>query len=488
MGPIFSTDIALAVWKNLPFFIPVLTGLIIYVIDTCWREDEDKDVLIYLAVAGLIGSVLLFWRLWMAGGPAYFINLPVSRFSLALLILVLVLAILFVLTAHDYYQMRGMNVARLVVYFLFATFGIVSALATVNVMVIFVGLVITSMALTFMLRSYGGDIGEIARKFWVYSLATDLIFCFGAVFLFGSIGTFDVGAGPGLISAVNEVYTGNYFRIGLAVMAVALFAKMAVVPLNWWVSDIVYLRSLPLIGIILFFYRAGVVLVALKLFAPLAAMWGEFFEVPIVIVAAVTMSWANLAAVRAYDMKSLLACSSIAHVGYILALFPTLMIADGSGAVSVVILVTAFSVAHLGALATLQTLSSDTADHTDFVSLIGLGRNHPWVALTLSLFLLALAGVPPLLGFISRFMAVRELALSGNYFILLIVAVNCALAVYYYTRPIAQMYLFKSEGVSELEADYPLIVVIALAAIMIIYLGILPASFIHWIGLSVAGM
>lgn len=488
MENFLTSDIAVAIWKNIPFFIPVITGLVVCIIDLIWKE-EDKDILVYVAVIGLSGLVFLLWRLWLVNENCYFLGSAVSRFNISILIFVSVLSILSIMVGADTFSSAGRNVSNYIIYNLFAAFGIMSALATNNLLVMAIGLSITSISLTYLIKLYGlvADDKNV-QKFWIYMVVTDLLFFLGVAFFYGATGRLSIDNASAIIEIVNEAYMGNYFRIGLAVLGVVLTAKMAIVPFHWWIIDFSDLNSAPVINSIVVFYRTAVMLIAIIIFAPLVKIWGTFLEIPIAALAVVTMSWANLAAFKAKDLKLLLIYSSLAHAGYFLAVFPALIIKGGGAETAMLVFVVAFALVHLGCFALLNLFMSEGGLKTDFANIDGLGRRHPWISLVLCLFLFALAGMPPLITFIARLMILKQIAISGNYFIMGAVIINMAVAVFYYLRPMARMFVLKPTkyAVAVTEIGYALVIVVVFTALAAVYLGIQPASLINLILVSVS--
>jgi NADH-quinone oxidoreductase subunit N len=427
----------------------------------------------------------------MSSESCIYLGFAVSKFSLAIIIIVSVLALLLLLLGHQFYSERDPSATNFVVYLLFALFGALTALATSNLIMIFIGLVIVSIAVTNLVKLYGNRSGLAGlQKFWIYLLVTDLLFCLGAAFFFGATGTLEIGASSDLLGIINKAYTGNYFKIAIAILGVSLMAKMAIIPFHWWLLDFAGSNSLALTNVITVFYRTVMMLIFMKIFAPLVSLWGHFFEVPLVAIAIITMTWANLAAVRSSDLRQLFIYSSIAHVGYFLVLFPTLLVESSVGLIAMVVFIVAFSIIHLGSFAVLHLFSSEGSVQTNFADLNGLGRRQPWLCLVVCLFLFALAGSPPMVTFLVRLMILKEVVLSGNYYILGALIINMAIAIFYYLRPIANMFIVKStkEAGTPVELSYSLVIVIAFSALVALYLGIQPTSFLHWIQLSIAGI
>lgn len=488
MENIFATDLIQTLYGNLPFFMPVIVGLIISIIDLVWKE-EEKDVLVYLAIVGFVITIVFLWRIWFAEGTCKFLEFPVSKMSIMILLIVSILSILILLFGQQYYSEEGKNIVSFIVHFLFAAFGVFAAIATSNLIIIFASLAITSIALTFLLKKYGYFKNEVIyKKFWIYAFTTDLIFCFGAAFFYGAAGSFNISQVGDLVGTINEFYTGKFFNIAVVFMGISLMAKMAVIPFHSLNIEISSRGSLPVVIISSIFLRTAVMFIFLKIFAPLVNMWAETFQIPFVALAVLTMTWANFAAIKTKDINVMLTYSAIAHVGYFLVLFPSMLVENSGALTTVIIFIIAFSIIHLGAFSLLQLFLVNGSLQAKFENLDGLGKRNPWIAVVFSLFLFALAGAPPLITFLARLMLLKEVSLSGDYFVLGALLFNMALSVFYYVRPVARLFLIKEtkSAISTQEINFSFIIVIVFSALIALYLGLQPASFINWIYLSVS--
>lgn len=360
--------------------------------------------------------------------------------------------------------------------------------ANVNLLIVFAIMVFLSTTIIFLLRgSYASRGNGAARKAAVFLIITDILFLLGSVFFFGATGSFVIHPGSELIGIINDSGFAHLFQLSITVLAVAFFAKLGMVPLHWWIMDVLETRSLFAINAILILYRAVILLIMLKIFLPIALLWGSYLTVPLFITAILSISVGNLLSLKSKNIVSVLAYSSITNLGYVLVLFPALAVDNGMGSIAMIIAIIVFVFSHLGAFSALSNLSLCGESSFDFAEIDGLGTRRPGLALVLSIFLLSLAGAPVTLGFIARFLMLKELAFGSFYVVYIFVALNLILSVYNYSRPIVRMYVFKQTKVPSEEPEYVSyfqIAITAFALIAMIYLGIFPESLVRWVQIS----
>jgi NADH-quinone oxidoreductase subunit N len=190
----------------------------------------------------------------------------------------------------------------------------------------------------------------------------------------------------------------------------------------------------------------------------------------------------NLAALKQRNVKRLLAYSAIAHSGYLLV---AIVAGDGPGLVFYLI---AYMFMNAGAFGVLAALSGKGEEHTSLADLSGLGRRHPWLAASLALFLLSLAGFPPTAGFLAKFY-IFSAAVAKGYVLLAVAAVLASLiSVAYYLKVIVAMYMQDAESESVLDRENPaLYLVIFLCLFGVVQLGLWPGNLLVLIRQAFAG-
>ena len=194
------------------------------------------------------------------------------------------------------------------------------------------------------------------------------------------------------------------------------------------------------------------------------------------------MTVGNVAALIQNNFKRTLAYSSIAHSGYVLMGVIAVGISDGSayGAASVVFYLMTYSIMTLGAFAVLSLIEKNENNFVQTEDLAGFAKTNPILALSLSIFLLSLAGLPPAMGFFGKLYLFSAAVNEGLLWLALWGVINSVLSVYFYLRPIVVMYM--KEGTCEKsENSYGTTFVVCLLAILIIILGVVSGPIFNMI-------
>jgi len=182
----------------------------------------------------------------------------------------------------------------------------------------------------------------------------------------------------------------------------------------------------------------------------------------------------------------MLAYSSIAHAGYLLI---AIVVGEEWGGLPLMFYVASYGLMTVGAFAVLTCIADVDGPNENYVSFAGLGFRRPFIGLAMSIFMLSLAGFPPLAGFVGKFYVFRGAVLSGYIGLAIVGVLNSLLSVVYYLRVIVAMYMEEGgvDGKSFRQAPY-VYVAIALALVGTIYLGVLPASALDWSRIAFASL
>jgi NADH-quinone oxidoreductase subunit N len=202
----------------------------------------------------------------------------------------------------------------------------------------------------------------------------------------------------------------------------------------------------------------------------------------IVVVAIATMTGANFAALTQTNTKRLLAYSSIAHVGYMLlgliAGTPTQLSPDGIKGILIYLLVYTFM--NLGAFAVITALRHRNVIGDELDDLNGLYSRAPVEAVLMLIFMLSLAGIPPLAGFWGKYFIFLSLIESGHYALASLGVLYSVFGLYYYLKIANAMFMGKVEKNEEmLPVSLSMRAAIAVAGMATLYIGLLPNSFIE---------
>lgn len=476
----------------LPVILAVATGLCALLSGLLPWRSKSGGYLAWFVAGGLSASLYAVWNLW-PGGPldpasALLVGwVAVDSFTLFFWALLLLATIVVALSSHgldaddspasgEYYGFLALAVA-----------GMMLMVAATNLVVVILALEIVSLALYALVgMAWGGRRSiEAALKLFLSGGVVSAIFLYGIVLLWGETGTLELTELGGVLASG----TGSpLVYVGGTLVLVGFGVKVGAAPFHMWLPDVQRGAPTAIGG-----FLAGVVIVAA--FATLLrvvyqGMLPEIFaEMPfsyadtVVLVAVLTMTVGNLLAMHQESVKRMLACSGIAHVGYLLMgllLVPPL----GSGnpglryaSDSVLFYLVAYALSMLLAFGVLAQLGRKEDDESALAGLAGLSGRRPVLALLLAFALVSLAGFPPAAGFFARFALLRELTVLSNGKLLVLVGIavaNGLLSVYYYLRPVAHMYMKEGDGEERERASRTASCALVVLAIIILLLGLLP--------------
>ena len=353
-----------------------------------------------------------------------------------------VVAAFVILMSLVYAPRRDINLGQLCGLLLIAVAGLMIMVSSSDWLVVFLGLEILSVASYALagLRRNDRHSSEAAAKYFLMGSFAGAFFVFGLALLFGTSGALDVAsslrgggslAGPPVVSVV-----------GLGLILAALFFKIAIAPFHMWAPDVYEGAPTPVTAFLTIAPKAAGLAVLYRVLSPLQDHGGaaSVFGTVVSVAAVLTMFWGNLAALRQKSVKRLLAYSAIAHSGYLLV---AIVAGDGPGLVFYVI---AYLFMTAGAFGVLAAMSGRGFERTSLDDFAGLGRRHPWLAASMSVFLLSLAGFPPTAGFLAKFYVFSAAVAKGHVPLVVAAVLASLISVGYYLKVVVAMYMRDPAG------------------------------------------
>jgi NADH-quinone oxidoreductase subunit N len=276
---------------------------------------------------------------------------------------------------------------------------------------------------------------EAALKYLVLSGAASATFLLGVSFLYGASGSLELDAFTTALASSELMATA-----AVVLVLVAFFLKAAVVPFHTWAPDAYEAASIPVTAYMATIIKAGVLLAVVRLFdtAPLAGRTVDLLA----ILPLVSIVWGNLAAMRQASFRRMIAYSSIAHAGY---LFYALL-GDGPGRFqAVVFYLLAYGLMNLLAFASIPA-GADDSGRDRLENLKGLYQRSPYAAIMLGLAMLSLAGIPPLPGFVAKFLIFKNVMAAGYTLYAVLGLVGSYLGIYFYLRVVQYAFMSTTEA------------------------------------------
>jgi NADH-quinone oxidoreductase subunit N len=364
---------------------------------------------------------------------------------------------------------------------LFAVAGMLLFPVATDLITLFVALEVLSLPLYLMagLSRYRRMASqEAALKYFLLGAFSSAFFLFGAAFIYGYSSSITFAG----IQAAVVGGSGNdvFLLLGIALMSVGLLFKVGAFPFHAWSPDVYQGSPTAITAFMAAATKIAAFGAILRIFYVAFANAEWQWRPAMVVIAIATMLFGSLVAIAQRDVKRMLAYSSIAHAGFLLA---GVIALSKSGLEASIFYLFAYGVATIGGFAIVTLVRDSAGEVTDLNRWSGLGKRSPIVAGTFAFFLLAFAGIPMTSGFIGKFSIFSAAYQSGSLPILITGVLSSAVAAFFYIRVIVLMF-FKDpieDGTSVVIPSALTTTAIAFSAAVTLILGIFPAPVINYI-------
>jgi NADH-quinone oxidoreductase subunit N len=417
----------------MPVVLVVATGVLTLIIKML-RMKRPNNALIYLTLIGLAAAGI------HAGTQ---LNLPVGetlgqmfvrdRLSLLVQILLIGIALLTVFFSEGYLREKHIAYGEFYPLVTWATAGAMLMVSTKNLLMIFMGLEVLSVALYVLagMSRQESRSEESAMKYLLLGAFMSCFLLYGIAFHYGATG----GLHFSLISmgwSSHDLMTQRLLLFGLGMLLIGLLFKGSFVPFHTWTPDVyqgaptnvtTFMAAATKVAAIVVLYRVlDASLLLRELWMPLL-FW----------VSILTMTLGNVVAILQKDVKRIISYSSIAHAGYILvALLAHLSDPERISLSTTLFYLVAYSLMTVGALAVIALMARGGQESTRVEDLHGLWQRSPFAAVALLIFMLSFIGVPPTAGFFGKFLIFRDALQAGFMPLAILLGVNSMVSIYYY--------------------------------------------------------
>ena len=464
--------LAFGAWLLSPEIALTVTALLVLGIDLSLKRSYSRRGIEYLALLGILAAaglsaVLINWNATAFGG-----FLIVDNFAIFFKLIFLLSAALVILSVESLARDQRRYQVEFIALTLFATVGLMLMASTAELISIYLALELSALSLAFLAASAKRDLKstEAGLKFFLLSAMSSAILLYGLALLYGVTGTTSLGA----IASALRGSPSPAVLLSVALVVAGFGFKIAAVPFQMWTPDVYEGAPTPVTAFFATASKAAGFAVLLRVLQTALPEAATQWSTLLALLALLTMTVGNLAALVQGNIKRMLAYSSIAHVGYILV---GLAAANQVGYSSVLFYLLVYAFTNLGAFIVIAVLGRFT-DSDLISSYAGLHRRAPVPSFVLAIALLSLAGLPPLAGFFSKLYLFWAAAEAGLYWLVVAGVINSAISLFYYARVIRQMYLVSAEQEQPVRFGYGPALSIATAAIGIIVIGPASAPFI----------
>ncbi len=490
-----SSQYAVDYLMSLPIILLTLFALGILLIDLMlpaewkWANAVAAFIGVMFSAAGVVKIQLALGA--RAGQPALMNSMVVDHFAIYFWYLFLGGAAISILMSVRYLEIEHEHHGEFYALVLFSVVGMMCMAAGFDIVLIFIGLelmAISTYVLVGFLRTDRRS-NEASLKYMLLGAFSSGIFAYGLSLFYGLTGSTNLVLIESRLAqqmAANQNHASPVAIVALLTTATGLFFKIAAIPFHQWAPDAYEGAPTSITGFMSVAVKAAAWAMLLRIFlwglAPLRPVY-----VPLVVfVSVATMTGANLAALTQNNLKRLLAYSSIAHVGYMLLgliagdnNYPS---ADGIKGILLYLLVYTFM--NLGAFAVITSLRRRDVIGDEIDDIAGLFSRAPTEAILMLIFLLSLAGIPPLAGFYGKYFIFLSLIESGHYVLASLAVLYAVFGLYYYMRIANAMFMREAMDKTRLPISAGMRVALGVAAFATVYIGIFPDRFIRAVNWS----
>ncbi|QCQ20917.1 NADH-quinone oxidoreductase subunit N [Desulfoglaeba alkanexedens] len=472
----------------LPFLIVVGTGIVILLVDA-FSPLGRKGHPAYLACVGTVLALAALFRPLPLENELFGGMIYADAFAVFFNAVFLLGTLLVVLLSVGVLSWERIERGEYYALLLFSTAGMMLMAQAANLVMLFLGLEIFSIAIYVLvgMPRHQRRANEASLKYFLLGAFASGFFVYGLTFLYGAVGSLSMSAMAAYLGTTQTLFNA-YLLLGSALVLVGFSFKIALVPFHMWTPDVYEGAATPVTAYMAVGVKAAVFAALARVFwlalPTIRPHWIPVFWV----LSALTMTVGNVMALTQQNVKRMLAYSSIAHAGTILM---AVTAASDQGLTGMLVYLLAYTFMNLGAFGVVIYLQERYGVGEALEDLRGLGFQSPLLGAAMAVFLFSLAGIPPTAGFIAKFFVFAAAVRADLLWLVIIGVLNSVVAVYYYLRVVVVMYSRSAEsGWHPAISESPAGSVAAAGALVLalwatLHLGIFPHAFWEWARQSV---
>lgn len=480
LSPVNVSIESLNLMTLVPMLIPIVGALLIIVIDL-FKSGQDKSLYVMLSLlilgvdfVALMESAGIFKQNGTIMGV--FDVMLIDGLAILSQFIIVGASLLFIPLALTHKRFHEFSYPEFFALFLFMIAGFQFMVATDNLILIFVGLETASLALYTLIAMHNRDKSfEAAVKYFTMGALAAGFYSFGSMVFYALTGSVEINKIAEVLAANNYADIG-FVLVGVVFLLASFGFKLSMVPFHTWTPDVYEGSSAALAGYMSIVPKIAAFVVAMRLFEFLIHSGVVWLEVILYMGVVMTMTMANIWALVQTDVKRMLAYSSISHAGFVMA---AILIGTTQSNSALFLYWILFSFTNLGSFSMLwisrqKNLPAHQQSDHSYDKFSGMVKTSPVAASIMGLFMLSLAGLPPFALFWGKLYMISS-AVTGGYTVLaLIMALNSAIAGYYYLKLIVYMFMkdpiVQNNGhVYVANATLPLKTIIGIAAMGTIF-------------------
>jgi NADH-quinone oxidoreductase subunit N len=391
---------------------------------------------IMLGLLGLIGVSIADWGLNETPFAQYGGMLTFDNTALSFTIVFASIALLWFILAGDNYTAGTSQRTDIFALVLFSLCGAVVLSAYTNLVMLFLGVEILSIPVYVLAASQRKNVlsNEAGFKYFFLGSLASAVLLFGISLCYGAVGSFE-------LKAIQEHLSGGYYSplvlAGSALMLIGFAFKISVAPFHLWAPDVYQGAPTPVTAYMSTIVKGAAFAGMFKLFGSALQPLPEAYSTAIVFMIAVTLIASNITAVVQTDTKRMLAFSSISHAGFMLGFVLT---ASTTSPKYLIYYTLTYSIASLISFFVIQHVAAIQNEDASTDAFKGLIKRSPVMAVSMTVSLLSMAGIPPLSGFLGKYYVITNVIEHEHMALVIIMVITSAIGAFYYLRVIGAIF------------------------------------------------
>ncbi len=482
MSPLVQVNAPLGMIQ--PLLIVCGVGFLILIADLILPHSR-KHWTAYLALAGVAWAFAVTLAQWGQEQHGYADMIVLDDLSTLFNLLFLASTFVTILLSEPFLRSEKVEQGEYYALILFCTSGMMLLASALDLITLFLGIEVLSISL-YILAGYRRDSdasNEAAMKYFLLGAFASAILLYGIALTYGATGTTSLGRIADALTNAESAFPAGLLLAGMAMILIGFAFKVALVPFHMWTPDVYEGAPTPITAFMSTGPKAAAFAAFLRTFfvafGPIHGDWNMLLSV----LAALTMTVGNVAAIAQTNVKRMLAYSSIAHSGYVLI---GLVAGGPAGAAGAVFYLIAYTAMNLGAFAVVILLEHKGGGGDELRDYAGVGFRYPLIGAALSLFMISLSGIPPTVGFVGKLFLFGSAVNTGHIWLAVIAVLNSAISVFYYLRLLVLMYMREpGEVLPPIRVPAAIGLALLVTALATLGFGVFPG---HWIEAAKQGV
>jgi NADH-quinone oxidoreductase subunit N len=412
-----------------------LVGIVVLALDVL----KMRKLVLPISAAGLLGLIaccVLDWNHNETPFAQYGGMLTFDNMALAFTAVFAFIGLFWLLLAGDTYTANTSKRTDIFALVLFSMCGAVVLSACTNLVMLFLGVEILSIPVYVLAASNRKNVlsNESGFKYFFLGSLASAVLLFGISLTYGAVGSFELDA---IQQHIAAGYYSPMILIGTALMLVGFSFKISVAPFHMWAPDVYQGAPTPVTAYMATIVKGAAFAGMFKLFGTALLPLPAAFTTALAVMCGITLIASNLTAVVQSNTKRMLAFSSISHAGFMLGF---ILVASTTSPKYLIYYTLTYSLASLIAFFVIQHVAAIQNDDDSTDAFKGLVKRSPVMAISMTIALLSMAGIPPLSGFLAKYYVISNMVNHGYMALVIIMILTSAIGAFYYLRVISAIF------------------------------------------------